>query len=168
MRANLLFGLLLVAAVLVTQTPQATAKDMSSRLGVSISDQLGMTSSLPSVGVRYWPNSQVGFAGNLGVDTLKNSSSFGFQGKIMKNIFPEEHMNFYAAASAALISEETSSKTNSGFSLAGLIGSEFFFAGLENLGFSFEGGFGITSISNQVRFRTVADTPLKAGLTFYF
>ena len=144
------------------------AKDMSSRLGMGISDQLGMSDSLPSVAIRYWPNSQVGFAGALGVDTLKNNSRFGLQGKLMKNIFPEEHMNFYAAAAAALISEEVSGSNNSGFSLAGVIGAEFFFHGLENLGFSFEGGFGITSISSQVRFRTIADHPLKAGLTFYF
>ena len=146
----------------------AEAKDMTSRLGVGIADQLGMSDSLPSVAIRYWPSSQIGFSGSLGVDTKKNNSRFGFQGKIMKNIFPEEHMNFYAAAAAALISEETSGVNSSGFSMAGLIGAEFFFAGLDNLGFSFEGGFGITSISSHVRFRTIADHPLKAGLTFYF
>lgn len=154
--------------VLALTMPTVEAKDMASRLGIGIADQLGMNDSLPSVAIRYWPNSQIGFAGSLGVDTKKNNSRFGFQGKIMKNIFPEEHMNFYAAGAAALISEETSGTNSSGFSLAGLIGAEFFFAGLDNLGFSFEGGFGVTSISSQVRFRTIADHPLKAGLTFYF
>ncbi len=159
-----LLSLLLVSFV----STSAFAKDMANRLGVGIADQLGMNDSLPSVAIRYWPNAQIGFAGSLGVDTKKNDSRFGFQGKIMKNIFPEERMNFYAAGAAALISEETSGTNSSGFSIAGLIGAEFFFAGLDNLGFSFEGGFGVTSISSQVRFRTIADHPLKAGLTFYF
>lgn len=149
-------------------TPKVEARDMSSRLGIGISDQLGTNESLPSIAIRYWPNAQIGFAGSLGVDTKKDYSRFGIQGKIMKNIFPEEHMNFYAAAAASLISEEAAGKNSSGFSLAGMVGAEFFFQGLENLGFSFEGGVGITSISNQVRFRTIADHPLKAGLTFYF
>ena len=167
MRAHFI-KLVLIAFCFGFATQSAEAKDLSQRLGVGISDQLGMSDSLPSVAVRYWPNAQIGFAGALGVDTKKNNSRFGFQGKLMKNIFPEDAMNFYAAASAALISEETLGSNSSGFSLAGLIGAEFFFQGLENLGFSFEGGFGITSISSQVRFRTIADNPLKAGLTFYF
>ena len=48
-----------------------------------------------------------------------------------------------------------------------LFGTEFFFTGLDNLAFTFEGGIGVASVKD-VRFRTIADDPFRAGLVFYF
>ena len=56
---------------------------------------------------------------------------------------------------------------NSGFEANLIAGAEFFFAGLENIGFSFEGGLGLSSIKNT-RVRTIASDPVKAGIIFYF
>jgi hypothetical protein len=47
------------------------------------------------------------------------------------------------------------------------MGIEYFFTGLENVGFSFEGGLGLSSVKDT-RIRTIADHPLKAGIIFYF
>lgn len=146
----------------------AHAKDMGSRLGIGYSDQFGLTSSLPSLAVRYYPNNDYGLMGTLGVDTQKDNSRFAFGAKIFKVVFKEDHMNFYTGAGAGVISVETDGKTDSGFDLNGFFGTEFFFAGLDNLGFSFEAGVGITSISSEVRFRTIGDQPFRAGITFYF
>jgi hypothetical protein len=77
-------------------------------------------------------------------------------------------MHFYMGAGAGILSVETGGSNQSGFELIGFGGTEFFLAGLENLGFSFEAGVGVTSLSNSVRFRTVGDSPLRAGITFYF
>lgn len=146
----------------------AIAKELSNRLGVGYSNQFGVSDDMPSIAMRYYPNADYGLMGSIGVDTEDNASRFGFAAKIMKLVFREDNLNFYTAASAGIVSRELSGKNESGFDLAGLVGAEFFLPGLENLGFSFEAGVGITSISSQVRFRTIGDSPLRAGMIFYF
>ncbi|MGE4130517.1 MAG: organic solvent tolerance protein [Bdellovibrionales bacterium] len=146
----------------------AQAKDLTSRLGIGFSQQYNLDEDLPSLAMRYFPSGDYGLAGALGVDTTKNNSRFGAQIKIIKLVYPEDHMNFYTGAGAGLVSREDSGSTDSGFDLTGFVGTEFFLSGLENLSFCFEAGIGVTSISNEVRFRTVADHPFKAGLYFYF
>jgi hypothetical protein len=157
--------LLLIAVFLGSS---AFAKDLSNRLGVGYSNQFGVSSELPSIAVRYYPNANYGLMAALGVDTEDQNSRFGFSAKIMKIVFREDNMNFYTAASAGIVSRELAGKNDSGFDLSGLVGAEFFLPGLENLGISFEGGVGVTSISSQVRFRTIGDSPLRAGMIFYF
>ena len=157
---------LLLIAVLLGSS--AFAKDLSNRLGVGYSNQFGVSDDLPSIAVRYYPNANYGLMASLGVDTEDQNSRFGFSAKIMKIVFREDNMNFYTAASAGIVSRELAGKNDSGFDLSGLVGAEFFLPGLENLGISFEGGVGVTSISSQVRFRTIGDSPLRAGMIFYF
>ena len=123
---------------------------------------------LPSMAVRYYPNEGLGLAAGIGIDTEKDASKFGFFGKLFKLIFSEENMHFYMGSGASILSQEVSGKNNSGFGLSGFAGGEFFFSGLDSLGFSFEMGVSVTSISSEVRFRTVGDHPIKAGITFYF
>lgn len=157
----------LILGLTAFSTP-AMAKDLVNRLGVGYSNQFGLQNDLPSVAMRYYPNSDYGIMGALGVDTQKNYSRFGFMAKIIKIIFKEDNLNFYTGAGAGIVSEEIAGKNNSGFEMAGYIGTEFFLPGLENLSMSFEAGVGITSISSEVRFRTIGDSPLRAGITFYF
>jgi len=158
-----------VAALLlsVLSFETARAKDLTNRLGVGYSDQFSV--ALPSLSARYYPNPQLGVTAALGVDTQKDASRFGLMVRLFKMIFLEDNMNFYMGTGAGLISIEQNAGTNqSGFELTGFVGSEFFFPGLESLGFSFEAGIGVTSISSEVRFRTIGDSPLKAGVIFYF
>mgnify|MGYP001548724943 CR=1 FL=1 len=148
----------------------ASAKDLTSRLGVGISDQFA-AESLPSVAVKYFPSMDLGFSAALAVDTQKDNSKFGFLVKMYKILpggFMEENLNFYMGGGAGLLSVETAGDNESGFELTGFAGAEFFLAGLDNLSFSFEAGIGIVSVSSEVRFRTIADHPFKAGITFYF
>lgn len=146
----------------------ASAKDLANRLGVGFSDQFGISGGLPSVTVRYYPRTDIGLAAALGVDTEKDASKFGFAAKAMRIIFQEDNMNFYLGASAGLISREKNKSNDSGFDLTGFAGGEFFLTGLDSLGFSFEAGVGVASISSEVRFRTIGDHPFRAGMTFYF
>jgi len=155
-----------VIALFVAST--AMAKDLGNRLGVGYANQFGLDDDLPSIALRYYPNSDYGFMGALGVDTKKNNSRFGAQMKVMKIVFKEDNLNFYTGAGAGLVSRELNGSTDSGFDLSGFLGVEFFLGGLENLGFNFETGVGVTSVSSEVRFRTVGDHPLKAGIFFYF
>lgn len=153
---------------LVLWSATGAAKDLSHRLGVGYANQFGLDQELPSVALRYYPNQQYGIAGALGVDTTKNNSRFGAQVKIMKIVFREDNLNFYTGAAGGIVSREKDSKTNSGFDLSGFVGVEFFLPGLENLSFNMEAGVGVTSVSSEVRFRTIGDHPLRAGIFFYF
>ncbi len=146
----------------------ASAKDLTSRMGVGYADQFGLTQSLPSLALRYYPNAEYGLQAALGVDTEDDNSRFGFMAKILKIVFKEDNLNFYTGAGAGLVSQEIAGDNDSGFDLSGFMGAEFFFAGLENLSMSFEAGVGVTSISDEIRFRTIGDHPLRAGIFFYF
>ncbi len=151
----------------------AHGRELSSRLGLGFSDQFGLSSSMPGVAVRYYPTSDFGIMGILGVDTQKDASQFGFLAKAFKVVFKEQNLNFYVGAGAGIVSQQNkmsngTTSNDSGFIADGFVGTEFFLAGLENLGFSVETGVGITSISSQVRFRTLGDSPLRAGIVFYF
>jgi hypothetical protein len=169
MRFYLLF---LVALLIQLQTSLVFAKDLTSRLGIGYSDQF--SESLPGMTIRYWPEGKLGFGAALGVDTEDDNSRFGFMARLYRVIFTEENMNFYMGTGAGIVSiEKLDSATNkyeteSGFEMAGFFGGEFFFAGLENLGFTFEAGVSVTSIDSEVRFRTFGDSPIRAGITFYF
>jgi hypothetical protein len=147
----------------------AFGKDLANRMGIGYSDQFGVrTGNLPSLAMRYYPSSELGFGLSLGVDTQKDASKFGFAAKVLRIIFLEDNMNFYLGASAGLISDEIEGDNDSGFDLSGFGGAEFFLPGLDSLGLNFEMGVGITSISSEVRFRTIGDHPFRAGMIFYF
>ena len=146
----------------------AHAKDLGTRLGVGYTNQFGLNGDLPSIAMRYFPNGDYGIMGALGVDTQEDNSRFGAHFKILKLVFKEDNLNFYTGAGAGLVSRERNNQNDSGFDLSGFVGAEFFLPGLENLGFSFETGVGVTSMDNEVRFRTIGDHPLRAGIMFYF
>jgi len=156
-----------ILPLILMLSTSAFAKDLSQRLGVGYSNQWGISQDMPSIAVRYFPNQQYGIQGSLGVDTQKDSNRFGLSGKFIKIVFREDNMNFYVAANAGVVSQQQGS-TSTGIDAAGTFGGEFFLPGLESLGFSFEAGVGITSIASGVRFRTIGDSPLRAGMFFYF
>ena len=159
MRTVLLFLGLLMSGMM------AQAKDLTSRLGVGYRNSYSF--NLPSLATEYYPNSEYGFVGAIGIDTEDKNSRFAVSGGVRKVIFMEENLNFFMGGMLSMLSLETNSQTDSGFDLAGLVGAEFFLHGLENLGFSFETGLAVTNVK-KVRFRTVGDSFVNAGIVFYF
>lgn len=156
-----------VAAVVLFGTlQQAQAKDLSNRLGIGFKNQFG--ANIPGIAVQYYPGPQLAVSAVVGVDTEEDNSKFGAMVKLHRVVFQEDNLNFYLGAGAGLLSNEINGDNQSGFELLAFGGVEFFFAGLENLGFSMEFGPAITSLSSNVRFRTFGDSPLRAGMTFYF
>ncbi len=148
------------------------SKDLTSRLGVGIKNN--NSQDLPALATVYYPNANFGVTGSLGLDTEKNASKFSLNGGLRRILFREEHMNFYFGGQLGLVNYEgpnsdspSALEKQSGFELAGIFGAEFFLPGLDSLAFTFEGGVGITSMK-EVRFRTIGDHPLRAGLIFYF
>lgn len=141
------------------------AKDLGSRLGVGIKNN--GSEDVPSVAVVYFPNNDFAVTGGMGIDTQKNQSKFVFTGGVRKILFRENQMNFYFGGQMGIVNYEYSGDKQNGFELNAVFGGEFFLTGLDSLGFTFEGGAGIASLK-EVRFRTIADSPVKAGIIFYF
>jgi hypothetical protein len=143
----------------------ASAKEMVNRLGIGVKNDTSI--NIPSLSVLYWPTTEIALTGGLGVDTEKDASRFALSGGVRRIVFKEDNMNFFMGGELGLINREVAPDKQSGFYLSGLFGAEFFLAGLENLSFSFQGGVGVVSLKD-VRFRTIADTPFQAAVTFYF
>jgi len=143
----------------------AQAKELQRRLGVGLKDNTSV--SIPSVAVAYYPVSEMGLTGGLGIDTQKDNSKFQLHVGLRRILFKEEHMNFFFGGQVGLITNEVNSDKNSGYEINALFGGEFFIPGLDSLGFTFEAGMGVASVKD-VRFRTIANDPFKAGIIFYF
>lgn len=84
--------------------------------------------------------------------------------KLFANLFYETNLNFYAMAAGGLVS----ANSTTGFEILGGFGTEFFFPGLESVGFSFEVGASASNISGSFALRTVGSSILDAGIHFYF
>lgn len=165
--------LIISTLALTALSSAAKAKDMTSRLGVGYSDSFS-AASLPSIGVKYYSSQDFSISAALGIDTQSSTgaSNFGFGAKAYKTVFTEDNLNFYMGAGAALVSlgpaSGSTASATSGFELSGFCGVEFFLPGLDSVGINFQAGVGVVSLSSGVRFRTIGDTPLKAGMYFYF
>lgn len=144
----------------------AQAKDLTNRLGIGYKNQFA--EEVPGISLQYYPTSDYGISGTMGLDTEKDNSKFGMMFKFYRIVFTEKNMNFFMGAGAGLLSSETAGKNSSGFELNGFVGGEFFLPGLDNLGFMFEAGLGVLNRSNGTRFRSYGDSPLRAGMNFYF
>lgn len=143
----------------------AQAKDLTNRLGVGVKSH--ETLDLPELAVVYNPTNEIQVTGGLGIDTQKDESKFAANAGIRRIVFKEDNMNFYMGGTLGLVNYETAGDKQSGFELDAVFGGEFFFPGLDSLSFTFEGGAGVIS-ADEVRFRTIADSPLRAGIIFYF
>lgn len=155
-----------VVLILVTfGAVSAQAKDLSSRLGVGFRDSFPF--SLPSLALHYYPNADVGLVGAIGVDTEDQNSKFGLMIGVRKIIFKEDNLNFFAGGHFSILTQEILGNKKSGYELAGIMGTEFFLSGLDNLGLNFETGIAVTNL-DKVRFRTLADHLFRAGIVFYF
>lgn len=153
-----------IATLMVSQF--GFAKPMPQRLGVGIKDNTSQ--SIPSLTALYNVNNDFAFFGGFGFDTQKDYSTMQVNGGIRHVIFHENNLHFYTGGQFAIVNlEDPVQGKHNGFEINFLLGAEFFFTGLENLGFSFEGGVGLSSYK-ETRVRTIGDHPLKAGILFYF
>lgn len=163
---------LALALLLVLSGTSVFAKDLTHRMGVGYANQMAVDVS--SLSVKYWSNADLGFSADLGIKTGDSDSAFGLMVKAYKVIFPEENLNFYMGGGAGLISQKISTtnggdgENDSGFELMAMIGAEFFLPGLDSLAFSFEAGVGVVSIRSDSEFRTIGNSPINAGMIFYF
>lgn len=156
---------ILVSLITLCAAVSFAKDDLANRLGVGYSNQT--VADVPSLAVHYYPSTDLGLTGSVGVDTEKDNSKFVLTAGLRKIIFKEQNLNFYAGGSVGLVNYEVNDKSKNGTELNGHFGVEFFFAGLDSLGFNVESGIAISSVENT-RFRTYGDSPIRAGIFFYF
>lgn len=157
---------LLVSLLILVTSPLTWAKDLNHRLGIG--PKTAFSFGLPSLAASYYPYQDLGFVGAVGIDTAENNSRFGIMAGVRRIVFEEQMMNFYFGGNLGIVSVETMGSNQSGYELSAIAGGEFFLHGLDNLGFQFESGVGIVSLKSGNKFMTIADTPLRAGVIFYF
>ena len=161
-----LLKITLTIAIMSLFSSLVSAKEMPQRLGVGIKNNT--SESLPSLAAVYHVNGLTAVTGGVGVDTKKDYSKFQINAGIRHVIFHENQLHYYAGGQLGLVTfEEPVTGKENGFEANFLMGVEFFFTGLENVGFSFEGGLGLSSVKDT-RIRTLADDPFRAGIIFYF
>lgn len=150
----------------VTASIQAEAKDLSQRLGIGLKNNT--SESMPSLAAVYYLSKSYAVTGGVGFDTKKYYSAMQVNAGLRKMIYLENNLNFYLGGQFGIINfENPVDGKNNGLDLLAVFGSEFYFSGLDNLGFTFEAGLGI-STAKDTRIRTVADDPFRAGIVFYF
>jgi hypothetical protein len=168
-----LFKAFLPAMALATSlfTPifceHAHAKDLSGRLGIGFNGQFATRSpfsyqDIPALSAKYAINRDLAFAAIIGINTT-DPSGYTLGGKVFKNIFFENNLNFYVAGALALLKRD-----ETGFEGQALFGTEVFIPGIESLGLSFEAGLAMGNSSGSFEIRTVGYTFLHAGVHFYF
>ncbi len=158
--------ILVIIFMMISATVVTHAKDMKNRMGVG--PKAPFSIPLDAIAVHYFPSSDFIVTGALGINTQQGGSMFGMQGGVRRIMFEERNMNFFIGGALGIISQEINSNNRSGFELLATGGGEFFFQGLENLGFNFEVGVGVSSLKNANKFYTIGSTPMSAGIIFYF
>jgi hypothetical protein len=163
------FGaIVFVCLVSFFAAPQlAEAKDLSNRLGLGFKNQ--SSTELPGhrppvlARCRSWT-----FCFSRDRHSNKQLEIWRHAKALSSDFFLRTILTSISAPVPEFLSIETAGNNESGFELMGFAGVEAFLAGLENVGFNFEFGTAITSISSGTRFRTLGDSPVRAGVTFYF
>ncbi len=158
--------LLLVVTVLMTLYSAASfgyAEDRKGRLGVGYSNQL--KSDVPALSLKMLRSKTFGIQALFGMDTSDNGG-YGVGIKMFNLIYDEPQLNFYTGFLAGMINDRQNGTDNTGFQFDATMGTEFSFAGLESIGFSFEFGLSINKI-DDVTIETTASNFLVAGVHFY-
>lgn len=157
-----------IAAIFLTlillTLPTAYATDKKGRLGIGMNNQLA--NDIPALSFKLQKSNAFAFGGIFGINTDDRSGGHGAGLKLYRIIFDEPQLDFYASAMGALLKQETSTGSESGFQVDLTLGSEFHFAGISSLGFSVEFGISLNKLDDFV-IESVGSNFLVAGVHFY-
>jgi len=145
------------------------SKDLTSRLGIGYNAQI--LSGTTAISGKYALSTDYAASGFIGFRAGgdDNNSTFVAGAKGYRNAYQEENANFYIGGGVGLSSEETGpDTTDTGFDLMAFLGSEFFFMGLPNLGFTFEAGVTLTNRGSGISFQTTSGSFVTTGMHYYF
>ena len=150
--------------LLVTMCLPVNAVERISRLGLGMTNQL--QSGTPGLSFKIQRSKGFALGGIIGYDSSDIDGGYGVGLKLYRNFFDEPQLNFYGAVTTALINKKTTTTDQSGFELDLTLGSEFSFAGLQSLGFSFEFGVSMNKLDDFV-IETVGDHFIVSAIHFY-
>ena len=155
---------IIIGIITFILTTSSWAIDRRGRLGVGVNNQLN--NNLPALSFKLQKSRSFSFGGLFGISTEDVGGGYGIGLKGYKVIFDEPQLNFYTSLMCALIKEKNGDVDQSGFQFDLTFGSEFHFAGLNSLGFSFEFGVSMNKMDTFV-VETVGHHFVTAGIHFY-
>lgn len=142
------------------------AKNLESRVGFGVT--VHDFDPTPALSARYHPSPYLSMTGLVGFNTADTNNSFVIGGKLCQNAHLEENLNFYVGIGAFLVTNRGgTTATSGGIEFQGILGGEFFFSGLPNLGLSFETGVAMNTV-RKISFRTVGSGFVIGGIHYYF
>lgn len=157
--------IILILITLAIIPYESYARDVTGRLGVGYSSQL--KNDIPSIDFKIQRSKIYAMGLMVGVKLNDTQGGWGAGLKLYRIIFDEPQLNFYAAGTFAAINTKVNNNSNTGFQVDGTLGSEFSFSGLESVGFSFEMGFSLNKVNDEVSFESVGNSIIVAGVHFY-
>ena len=158
----------LLGVLLFLFAAPAHARNLHGRLGVGFNNQFAnykALNSAPGFSLKYAMTRDVAVQLIVGLSTGTPTNSVTAI-KLYKNVFFENHMNFYFQLGGGLVN----GNTYSGAELMTALGAEFFIPGVESVGFMFEAGVGMNNLNDTSSFviSTLGASFLEAGMHFYF
>jgi len=166
--------LLLTAAALLLLAPtDASAKDLRGKFGLGFNNNFTSLTSVSIKGGLPMPkatqNLQV--QGLLGFGLAQNEPARMFAGgRVLIPILAEDNLNLYAGVGAGYLrlKPEGQNEVLNAFRGQVVLGVEFFFFGLERLGFSAELGINFDVAEEFLSFSTTSGTAASVGVHYYF
>ena len=141
----------------------ANANINTGRFGFGVSNQAATNFSAVSFKVHLKPKFAIG--GLAGVSTGSDGGhAFGL--KIYQAIVLEQNLMVYGGLFGAILRDKSGTGDTSGFQGDLSLGAEFFFQGLEHIGFSFEAGVRVKKLDDFV-FETNALSIVQSAIHFY-
>jgi hypothetical protein len=160
---------LFIILFLLTLSLSAHSADLRGRMGIGASNQLA--NGLPAVSFKIQQSKTFALGGVLGFKSDQDQTLYGAGVKLYRIIFDEPQLNFYLSGLFATQNylDTTKDTTKSGYQVDGCLGTEFHFAGLESIGFSFETGISARNVDSDGgnTIQTLGDQFLKAAIHFY-
>jgi hypothetical protein len=136
--------------------------------GIGFNSQLSPRGT-NSISVKYWAGSRLCLQGMLGFQLADDVDEFNVGGKGLYVIKTEQNMHVYAGGGLGIAHiDPDQGDSDTAFSISGVLGVEYFFSGLPNLGFSTELGLMFRDYDNSDSVGTGADIFSTAGIHYYF
>ena len=144
--------------------PCAHAKNLQGRVGCGVA-MLDFNHT-PALSVRLHPSTHVSASIVAGFNTESSTNLTAVGVQLRRYTDLEENLNFFIGAQGFLLSDKAGTPNlSTGIELDGILGVEFFFLGISNLGFQFQTGVGVRTLRNFA-IKVVGDG--FAGFAFHY
>ena len=144
------------------------AKDLNGRVGLGFNSQLS-PNGINSASIKVWTTSDVCLQPIVGFQFTDDVNEIDIGGKLLYKIKDEKSINVYTGGGIGVaIVDPDVGDSETAFSIGAILGVEYFFSGLPNLGFSSEIEFLVFDYLENTTVGLDADTFLTAGIHYYF